>query len=254
MSQKVYIFLGTGDCNRRLVLDDLIREGSSGSSILCISADERIPEKESVFAANSDLKLASWHFSSGLDIEIDDFDFTADNIFWLLDSKKDLIDQLEAVMLLSRQKDWEVERVVTFVDCKFASLVPESADWFKACIYFSDVVLLANRSNVNNDWVKHFEANYKNAFYPCAFELVKKDKVDNPLRVLDGEPRRLTMIFDDVDPIDDMEFDEDNLPEEPFDLVRKEDPYFEKTDAGVRKLQLPNLGDLLAKYESLKNK
>jgi hypothetical protein len=38
-----------------------------------------------------------------------------------------------------------------------------------------------------------------------------------------------------------MEFDEDNLPDEPFDLVVKPDPYFERLPSGVRRLQIPDI-------------
>jgi hypothetical protein len=63
--------------------------------------------------------------------------------------------------------------------------------------------------------------------------------------VIDGEPLRLTHIFDDIDAVDEMEFDEDNLPDEPFDLVRQVDKYFSRDELGRRNILVPEIGDLL---------
>ena len=135
---------------------------------------------------------------------------------------------------------------------KFASSVPESAEWLAACIHFSDVALLTNRADVSNAWVKAFIDGYKKDCFPCLFELVKKNRVDNPARVLDSTPRRMTMIFDEQDPIYDIEFDEENLPEEPFDLVAPPDPYLETTEAGDRKIVIPRTGELLEAFDRIR--
>jgi len=42
-----------------------------------------------------------------------------------------------------------------------------------------------------------------------------------------------------------MEFDEDNLPDEPFDLVRQVDKYFARDELGRRNILVPEIGDLL---------
>ena len=67
----------------------------------------------------------------------------------------------------------------------------------------------------------------------------------SPPAVIDGEPLRLSHIFDDIDAVDEMEFDEDNLPDEPFDLVRQVDKYFARDELGRRNILVPEIGDLL---------
>ena len=62
---------------------------------------------------------------------------------------------------------------------------------------------------------------------------------------IDGEPLRLTHIFDDIDAVDEMEFDEDNLPDEPFDLVRQVDKYFARDELGRRNILVPEIGEIL---------
>ena len=251
METNCYIFLGTPECGRRAVLADLIRDGLAGATTLYIAEPERNDEAEKPLADVPELAVKSWKFDDDGNVELSDDG--AENVVLLADGEDDFVCQIEAFSALAVRKGWHVARVVTIVDCVFASLVPESADLLKACIHFSDCVLLANRGNVNNAWVKAFQDGYKKDCFPCTFELVKKNRVDNPARVLVDEPRRLTMIFDeDRDPVYDMEFDAENLPDEPFDLVNAADPYFETTDSGARKIALPKIADLLDEYDRVK--
>jgi hypothetical protein len=55
----------------------------------------------------------------------------------------------------------------------------------------------------------------------------------------------MSHVLDDLDAVDEMEFDEDNLPEEPFDLVRKVDRYFERDMHGRRVLGLADIVQVL---------
>jgi hypothetical protein len=62
------------------------------------------------------------------------------------------------------------------------------------------------------------------------------------------EARRITLIFDeDRDVFEEMEFDEDNLPDEPFDIKLKADKYFERDDRGNRCIQIPDIKAILGK-------
>jgi len=76
-------------------------------------------------------------------------------------------------------------------------------------------------------------------------QLPKTGGLPNPAELIEGEPRRMSLVLDDLDAVDEMEFDEDNLPEEPFDLVRKTDPYFERDMHGRRVLGLPDITQVL---------
>ena len=51
------------------------------------------------------------------------------------------------------------------------------------------------------------------------------------------------MLFDEYDLEDELDLDEENLPEEPFSLERKPDPYLEKLQSGVRKNTIPNVSE-----------
>jgi hypothetical protein len=153
---------------------------------------------------------------------------------------------MEVLVALLAHLDWTVARVLTVVHCSLLEKHPELGEWFKACIHFSDVALLARRENVPNIWMKKFTDAHREACNPCLLELVKKGRVENAERVLIPEARRLSMVFDDTDPLDDMEFDEENLPDKPFDLVSKPDPYFERLPSGVRRMLMPDIREFLA--------
>ena len=119
-------------------------------------------------------------------------------------------------------------------------------EWYRTCVHFSDAVIINRRWDVPGQWVTKFLEPYEKEFYPCLFfNLTKIGAIANPPAVIDGEPLRLSHIFDDIDAVDEMEFDEDNLPDEPFDLVRQVDKYFARDELGRRNILVPEIGDLL---------
>jgi len=250
---NAYLFLGTPNCGRRAIIADLIRDGMNGETTVYIAEAERNAETEKILESVPATDVRSWNFSdSENEIDLVAAHSAGDNVVFLTDGTDDPVDQIEAFSSLTKRMDWHVARVITIVDCAFASTVPESAEWFEACIHFSDTVLLTNRESVSNKWINEFKAPYTKKCFPCTFELVKKNQTENPARVLADNPRRITMIFDERDPIDEMEFDEENLPDAPFDLVSAPDPYFETTESGARKIVIPFIGDLLETYEKRK--
>ena len=60
------------------------------------------------------------------------------------------------------------------------------------------------------------------------FELVKKNRVNNPSDILDSQTYRTSLYFDDLIPIEEDEF-ENLLPED-----RKIDPYIHRLESGKR--------------------
>jgi hypothetical protein len=59
----------------------------------------------------------------------------------------------------------------------------------------------------------------------------------------------MSIYFDDYDPIDELELDEDTLPDEPFSIERKIDPYLELNDRGHLVLQVPTADELSARQK-----
>lgn len=254
---EAYLFLGTPNCGRRALLAQLIRDGLDGETTVYIAENERDAEAEKPLADVPAATLCSWKFAApdadgnaAAEIELASPNDAGDNAVFLTDGADDPADQIEAFAALAERLGWHVARVVTIVDCAFAAAVPASADFFALCVHFSDAVVLAHREGVAAKFVAEFKAPFVRQCFPCTFIEAKKNRVGNPYHVLAGAPRRISQIFDERDPIDDLEFDEENLPEEPFDLVCAPDPYLETTESGARKIAVPFIGDLLAEYRS----
>ncbi len=166
-----------------------------------------------------------------------------DMVFFVTDGTASPVDQVEAFRDWILMQEQELGGVITVVDCLNASKHSELNQWYDACIHFSDTVLLNRRDDVSQGWIREFMERYtKGGRYPCYFEQIKKHRVHNPAEVLDPTPRRITLIFDPADePLDDMEFDEDDLPEEPFDLTGKEDPFLQRLPSGLRAKVIPDI-------------
>lgn len=93
-------------------------------------------------------------------------------------------------------------RIFTVVDCAAAESSQHAKDYFDACVYYSDVVLLGNRDSVSKKWIRQFQDHFKKMAIPSRFQFLKKGgKTENPEALLFPETRRLSKLFD--------------LPEEP---------------------------------------
>lgn len=256
---STYILLGTVGSGRREILADLIANGLMSVTSSADTSSASVPTSSSVrvylpgefdataraaFATGSGVEVLAWGIANG-NLSLDTPETAPETVFIVADGTQNPVDQMEVLTALLSRLGWTVARVLTVVHCALLERQPALAEWFKACIHFSDVALLARRENVPNAWMKKFIDGHTEACNPCLLELVKKGHATNAIRVLIPEARRLSMIFDDTDPLDDMEFDEDNLPEEPFDLVSKPDPYFERQLSGVRRIQLPDILEFL---------
>lgn len=168
-----------------------------------------------------------------------------DAVFFFLDGRASPIDQLEVLPAWLHARGWELARLLLVVHCGLAAAHPEVALWHEAGVHFADCVLLNRRDGVSNFWIQEFRKQFSEARYPCHFALVKNGRVDNAPLLLFPEARRLSLIFEDIDPVDQLELDEENLPEEPFTLENKPDPYFERNLGGQRRKPVPEVSAFL---------
>jgi hypothetical protein len=242
---SVYIILGAAGSGRREVLAGLVAEGVDGGARgvrVYHARGEVFPLGEAALPPGVEARV--WGVD-GERVFLDEPESAPEVVFVLGDGRANPVDQMEVLGALLPRLGWQVARVLTVVHCALLAGRPELGVWFKACLHFSDVALLARREGVSEAWMRAFARAHREACNPCALELVRRGRVENAARVLFPEARRLSMIFDDLDAVDEMEFDEENLPDEPFDLKRAVDPYFERTASGVRRLQLPDINAFL---------
>ena len=239
--QDVYIILGSPKSGRREIVFDLVDGGletNESKAVYIASTEDASPFDEQIAALANTLVL-DWEFDHS--IKGQPPPPNSKILFFITDGKSNPIDQIEAIREWQNIFDLNIARILTVVNCQLAEQHEELKAWFEACIHFTDYVLLNRRENVSNKWIREFQQYYEKKCYPCLFTYVKKGKVSNPPEILDPNPRRLSHLFDEIDAIDSLELDENDLPDEVFDLTTPTDPYLEKYDSGQRKMQIPDI-------------
>ena len=229
MENDIYLFLGASTAEREAILADIIRNGLSLDTEVCVYAPENSIEilKEHKHFQN---RLEQTHFVpfsvEESHVTLESTNLPACTSFFLTDGSTSPADQIEAFSQWLRQSNYKLASVITIVDCKQVLDHTELKQWYDACIHFSDSVLLTNRNDVPQQWIKEFIEHYsKTLRYPCPFVYVKKNHISNPTEILDAPTRRISMLFEtDIDIYDELPEDEDEYPDEPFDLIQKDDP------------------------------
>lgn len=163
------------------------------------------------------------------------------------DGRRSQVDQMEALLAAAPKAGWAIRRIIAVIDLPLLHRHPELGPWFRSCLHFADAAVLVRRWEVPNAWLSEFQRMLADDFRTClvAF-LPKAGGLPRPAELIEGEPRRASLLLDDLDAVDEMEFDEDNLPDEPFDLVRKPDPYFVRDASGRRDILVPDIAPILA--------
>lgn len=244
MSQ-IYLILGTPGSGRRQILLDLIENGMSSFARAYISKQEDPSSTDKKIDELKNAELYSWEWIPGIPLNVPSIESAPPVVFLVLESRSDLIDQLESFRDWLSSSGQQLARVITVVDCKSAKAHAELCLWFGACIHFSDYVLLNHRQEVSDRWIKAFKAKFEKECYPCLFGLIKKGRVRNPAEVLEPQARRLSLIFDafhapsnSTDHLNTQIFGPSDVDQEIHESV--EDPYFARLPGGKRRKPLPN--------------
>lgn len=247
MSERplVYLIYGIPDSERRSVIYDLIEGGLPRSEQVLYfrpTGESSAPHDASIEALEN-VSVVEWKLA---DCKIQHGPITAEpeKIFFLAPAMSNPADVAEALKLWMSHNNCELGRIITVVHCSFLSQQEQARGWFNACIHFSDVVLLARREQVDNKWLKEFETHYRKACLPCHIELVSHGKTRNPVAVLEPEARRMTLFFDELVPIEEDEFDDE---EKPKDI--RPDPYIERNESGQHTRPIIDIAKLLPKIQ-----
>ncbi len=165
------------------------------------------------------------------------------DVIYVADSTRTLADEVEFFKSLCDAGLLKLSQVWGFMDCRLFDYGKDKVyPYFDAVAHFSDCVFLSNRADLPGKAVEALKERYEKMFHPHLYVYVKSGfKVDNPMEATIDEARRISMYFDNYDPVDELDIDEDDLPEEPFDLARKPDPYLERADNGMLLKPLPDV-------------
>ena len=258
----VYLILGAGDSGRAELIAQLVRTGLSPddgpfgvyhSAVDAAASPDAYAALARLPATTVAVLPGDWPFGDDWPPALPD----VATLVFSLDGHADPLDQIEAA------KDWmaaeghTLARIITVIDCALAQRAPKSLLWFDACIHFSDVVLLGNRSDEAKKWIHDYEKALQRKALPALVRLLKKGgRVDGWDEILFPEARRLSLFFDPPEEmIVDSEIEggetvEDELPPsdapEPLPGDAESDVFLRRLDSGQRRLRLPNIREILS--------
>ena len=227
-SPKVYLILGPNGSGRRALIADFIDVIESKSSVLYFKhRDEIINDYDDSIESLNAVSTVLWSVEVSK-IKHESISISPSSIFFIAPASIDLADVMEGLKGWLDKNDCKLTRIITVIDCKKLSENNSHNSWYDAAVHFSDMVLLNRREGVSEKWIKDMVTFKKKKFHPTRFELVKKNRVNNAIDILDTQAYRTSLYFDDLIPIEEDEF-EDLIPED-----RKNDPYIERLESGRR--------------------
>ncbi len=247
----IYIILGAGESNRTALTRFLAHNGLTTEAYPAVVygvQEELNEDPEAARMLEADATCAVHGLPRGWAATEDPLPLPPDEgtLFFLTDGRANPVDELEALKAWITTHGLNLARIFTVVDCALLEKESGAGAWYDACIHFSDVVLLANRTDVSKKWVHDYEKQLRRQALPCHISYVKKGgTVDTPLELLFPEARRISLFFDADDaspePILEVEIegdaDEDDVdPRDP-----QSDPYLKRTDAGYRAKRLVDI-------------
>lgn len=236
VKQLFYLLLGLPGSGRREILLDFVSEGSA---FIALPSEETTHPLDSELASLAPTCHWQWENNSfRLESSLPE---DVEQIFLLTDHNLDPIDQIEATKDFITASGLALGRILTVVHCGLAEHCTKLMPWYAGCIHFSDVVFLNRRENVSQKWIRAFQEDFRQQYFPCFFEFVKKGKVNNPVHVLDPTPRRLSLYFDEEFDLPDADEEDDLVDGNPA-----EDPYLAKHPTGERCKPLPDTRSILS--------
>ena len=251
MSLPLYLVLGSSSAGRRGVCLDTINRALNDDDFctVFVSESEKPSESDKRIASSQHGGFVRYKDAKDAFEKLQSLDESQiSHVFFLVDSTRNLADAIEEAKDLIDGKKIRLAAIWGVLDCGMLARFPEQCQTFAdALSHFSDALLLSRRDGLSNRQVADIKARYEKQCKPHHYFYVDSDlKVDKPIELMIEEARRISVIFDDFDPIDDLDIDENNLPEEPFDLERKPDPYLERQSNGARVRPIPDVREFAA--------
>ncbi|MFP4352648.1 MAG: hypothetical protein ACLFRP_07900 [Puniceicoccaceae bacterium] len=225
----------------KLVLET-VRHGLPKEEAVLLHVSPAEVEPARLFFPDDRFTIGEWTLADGAVLFSEPL--TSDRTNVLVYGRPEFPDDLfEGLVDLFRAERCEMGRIVTQVHAGWGSGHEETKAWYDACIHFSDLVLIDNREEVPDAWVREFRERYLKLRYPCHFDLVRKGLPKHPEWFFDSQPRRLSLVFDPDDlsglgpgPVESDEDETDEIPEEP-----PGDPYLRRNAAGERERKIKPL-------------
>lgn len=241
ISPSVYLLYGTPGSGREEIAGDLLESLLDGGESVAVLVPAEVNPETLTLAGEKQPEWVSYQLQDCQLVLVDDKQVDAAVVFIIapgLAHPGDMAEALKAWLTLNNRV---VARIVTVVDCAKAAEHGRLRTWLEAWIHFSDAVLLNHRESVSQKWIQEFEKHFHKLCFPCRFFNVKKGRLRNPAEVLEPEPRRISLYFDELEPIEEDDLEADEQPEDLAD-----DPYIARLESGQRAKPLPPIDKLFA--------
>ncbi len=249
MSIQAYLILSSAQSGRRGLCIDVCKNAFENTNVKVFLADNEAPCNDDQILNNlPNVEVVKYSSSNDAFEKLVSLDQSStDVIVYVANSAQNLADEIENFKSVVDTGKIKLVRVWSIIDCKLIEMFAKKVDVFvEALSHFADCVLLSQRSGVANAVVNELTSRFNKQCKPHIIVYMNKNNsVANVFELTIDEARRISMIFDEYDPIDDLDLDENNLPEEPFSLERKPDPYLEKYQNGQRKNPIPNISEFV---------
>lgn len=248
MAIPAYFILSTAFSGRRGLCVDVCKNALSNCSVgVFISTSELSSDSDNELEKLENVKVVRY---SSVEDSLEKLSVCGcEIVIYISDSSKNLADEVEAFKMLIDSGKISLARIWAIVDCKMNEMfTKECSGYIEALSHFADCLLLSQRSGVSNASVNELVARFKKQCKPHLLVYMDKhNSVANPIELTIEETRRISMLFDEYDPEDELDIDDDNLPEEPFSLERKPEPYLEKLQNGHRKNPIVDVSEYARK-------
>jgi hypothetical protein len=240
---NIYLFMGTHLPELRTCLESLAGHAPESTPVRLFipeSVNWRPAEEAPCSSESYSPESVQWVFNPDEEA----------TVLILLDPEVPQIPQLEKLAEDLRKCLVEPVKVITCVDCAAAEASPQLRAWLEASIYYSDIVLLGNRSTASKPFVRDFQKTYEKNCYPCLFLFLKgPGNPDQPFEILTPDTRRLSQLFDL--PETGTESVPDLIIEASCDLDLEEseqDPFRQiDEESGQARAPVPDVTDLIVR-------
>ncbi|MDR0417912.1 MAG: hypothetical protein LBH08_00545 [Puniceicoccales bacterium] len=153
------------------------------------------------------------------------------NIVIMLSPKFNLAEQFQQLFHIHEYVPLNIIKIISIIDhCYFDGFHENLLD---AMAHFSDILLIDNNPEIGHNRLKNFLNHCKQKeCYPLPIKILSQYSVENIPELFDDRHRRMTLIFDDIDPIDLIE---DSMADStPFTIptLAQRDKYLKKDDRG----------------------
>jgi hypothetical protein len=99
--------------------------------------------------------------------------------------------------------------------------------------YFADILLIDNNPEIKSDQLKeNLEHCKQKECYPLPIKILPQHSGENTPELLADQPRRMTLIFDELDPLDFIEEEMVGTTHFAIPTLAQRDRYLEKDEHG----------------------